>query len=81
MAQSLLHVPPSPGRGLPVSQHWHFCPTEALLKLLPIPGSDGVISVFCFPSNAEPYNLQHEEQGDQACSQQSVAKCALFQLQ
>ena len=61
-------MPPSPGRGLPVSQHWHGCLPEAFLYLLPIPGPGGFICVLSCSSNAEPYYLQHEEPGAQKFS-------------
>ena len=66
MAQSLLHVPPSSGRALPLSQHRTVCLPEAARYFLPIPGSGGVISVLSGASSSEPPHLQHEEPGAQS---------------
>ena len=64
-AQSLFHMIPSPGCGLPVYQHWHACLPEAPLHVLFIPGSNGVFSVLGGASSSEPPHLQHEEPGPQ----------------
>ena len=70
-AQSLFHVPPSPGRGLSVSHLWLFGLPEAPLHLLSTPGPGGVISVLGGTSSSEPPCLQHEEPGAQGCFEEN----------
>ena len=64
-------MPPSPGRGLPLYQHWHGCLPETPLYLLPIPGPGGVIFVLSGTSSSEPPRLQHEDPGDQGCPEET----------
>ena len=66
-AQSLFHLPPSPGRGQSVYQHSSIFLPKASLHLLPIPGSSTVSSVLSGSSSPEPPHLQPEEPGAQGC--------------
>ena len=68
MAQSIFHMTPSLGHGLPVYKHCHICLPEAPLHLLPIPGPAGGSSVLSGASSCEPPHLQHEESEPQGCS-------------
>jgi len=71
-AQSLFHVPPSPGCCLPFCCHWHDCLPKAHLHLFPWPWSCS--SVLSGASSSEPCHLQHEEPGAQGCSEETTWK-------
>ena len=73
-------MPPSPGRRLLVSQHWHGCLPEAPIRLHPSPGPGGVISVLSGTSSSEPPHLQHEEPGAQGCSEENDVMDISFKL-
>uniref|UniRef100_A0A8V0X6Y9 Uncharacterized protein n=1 Tax=Gallus gallus TaxID=9031 RepID=A0A8V0X6Y9_CHICK len=68
----LLHMPPSPGCGLPLCQHSHICLSEVSITFLPIPEPGGGSVIHSGTSSHEPHHLQHEEPGDQASSQDTV---------
>ena len=66
-AQSLFHVRPSPGCGLPLYQHWLLYLPEAPVHLLPSRGCGGGNSVLGGASSSEPPHLQREEPGTEGC--------------